>query len=99
MSNGYLVTVEKFCTSHGIEISLIRSLEQYGMIEVVTIKEISYINTDQLHELEKIILFYRDMDINFEGIETVNHLLSKIFALQDEIRVLKNRLNLFEGGI
>jgi len=66
------------------------------MLQIVTIKETRYINRKQLQQLEKIILFYNDLDINLEGIEAVNHLLDKINRLQDQIRHLKNRLLLYE---
>lgn len=97
MQEKYLIAVEEFCSIHGIEISLISSLEQSGMIQITTIKEAGFIDAGQLCQLEKIIRFYNELDINIEGIETINHLLDKITRLQDEIRILKNRLLLYEG--
>jgi hypothetical protein len=97
MPKKYLIAVEEFCISHGIEISLVSSLEQYGLIEVTIVKETSFIDAEQLQQLEKIIRFYNELDINIEGIETINHLLLKIRSLQDEITMLKNRLHLYEG--
>ena len=97
MQENYLIAVEEFCSIHGIEISLISSLQQSGMIQITTIKEAGFIDAGQLSQLEKIIRFYNELDINIEGIETINHLLDKITRLQDEIRILKNRLLLYEG--
>ncbi|MFZ0282862.1 MAG: chaperone modulator CbpM, partial [Bacteroidales bacterium] len=60
------------------------------------IEESLFIDVDQLQQLEKIVHFYYELDINLEGIETINHLLQRISTLQDEIIMLKNRLRLYE---
>ncbi len=96
MQTKYLIAVEEFCIHHGIEISLISTLQQSGMVKITTVKENRFIDSSQLQQLEKIVLFYNELEINLEGIETINHLLQKITVLQDEIITLKNRLNLYE---
>jgi hypothetical protein len=97
MNKGNMIPADEFCAYHNIEISFINSLHEAGLIEITTIKETEYISESQLHELEKIVRLYYDLDINIEGIETVMHLLERINEMQDEITVLKNRLRLYEG--
>jgi hypothetical protein len=97
MNKGNMIPADEFCASHNIEITFINSLQEAGLIEVTTIRETEYIHENQLNELEKIVRLYYEMDINFEGIETVIHLLQKINDMQDEITLLKNRLRLYEG--
>jgi hypothetical protein len=96
METEYLIAINEFCTSHNIEISFISSLQQSGLIEVTTIKEEGFIVADQLQQLEKFIRLYYDLDINLEGIETINYLLQRIGSMQDEIIALRNRLRLYE---
>jgi chaperone modulatory protein CbpM len=96
MPPGYLIAVDEFCANHEIEISFIRSLQQTGLIEVITIKETVFIDVDQLQKLEKFIRLYYELDINLEGIETISHLLQRIAFMQDEIVALRNRLSLYE---
>ncbi|OFY72700.1 MAG: MerR family transcriptional regulator [Bacteroidetes bacterium RBG_19FT_COMBO_42_7] len=96
MQTEYLIEVDKFCASHNIEISFISSLEQNGLIEIITIQETGFIDSGQLQQLEKYIRFYYELDINLEGIETITHLLRRIDLMQDEIIMLKNRLRLYE---
>ncbi|MGA2407194.1 MAG: chaperone modulator CbpM [Bacteroidales bacterium] len=96
METEYLIAINEFCTSHNIEISFISSLQQSGLIEVTTIKEEGFIVADQLQQLEKFIRLYYDLDINLEGIETINYLLQRIGSMQDEIITLRNRLRLYE---
>ena len=78
MQTDYLIAVDKFCANHNIEISFISSLQQNGLIEITTVKEEEYIDPDQLLLLEKIVRLYYELDINIEGIETINYLLQRI---------------------
>jgi len=96
MQTRNLIAINEFCTSHNIEISFINSLHQTGLIEITNIEETGFIDVNQLGHLEKIVRFYFDLDINLEGIETINHLLERMQAMQNEIITLKNRLRLYE---
>jgi hypothetical protein len=97
MQKEYLVAVNEFCVNHNIEISFISSLQQTGLIEITTVKGTGFIDTSQLQQLEKIVRFYFELDINLEGIETITHLLQRITSMQDEIITLKNKLRLYES--
>ena len=96
MQTEYLIAVEEFCANHNIEISFISSLQKTGLIEITTIKETGFVDSAQLRQLEKIVHLYYELDINLEGIETINHLLQRISSMQDEIIALRNRLRLYE---
>ena len=99
MQTEYLIAVDEFCASHNIDSSFISNLNKTGLLEVRLIKENEYIDPEQLLHLEKIVRFYYDLDINLEGIETINFLLKRIGNLQDEIVLLKNRLSLYEAEL
>lgn len=96
MLTEYLIKIEEFCASHNIEISFISSLQQNGLIEITTIKEAGFIDSEQLLQLEKFVRLYYELDINLEGIETINNLLKRINSMQDEIIMLRNRLRFYE---
>jgi hypothetical protein len=91
-----LIAVNEFCLSHNIEISFVSSLQQSGLIEIATRDGSLFISAGHLKQLETMVHFYYELDINMEGIETINHLLQRITSLQDEIISLKNRLRLYE---
>lgn len=91
-----LISAQEFCVSHNIEVSFIHSLEETGLIEITTIEDTGFIPLGQLQQLERIVRLYHQLGINIEGIDTINHLLLRINALQDEVTGLKNRLRLFE---
>jgi len=92
-----LIPANEFCVHHNIGISFISSLHENGLIKITTIEETIYIHKNQLPELEKMICFYSELDINIEGIETITHLLKRINELQNEISKLKTRLGIFES--
>lgn len=91
-----LIELNKFCISHSTDISFIYALHEAGLLQITTIEQVTYITTSQLSQLEKLARFYYELDINLEGIEAIAHLLEKIESLQDEVRVLHNRLNFYE---
>ena len=92
-----LIPANEFCIHHNIGISFISSLHENGLIKITTIEETSYIHKNQLPDLERIIRFSSELDINIEGIETIIHLLKRINEMQNEINILKNRLGMFDS--
>ncbi len=98
MQTENLISEIEFCANHNIEVSFIRSVQEIGLIEITVIEETGYIHVNQLQELERIIHLYNELDINLEGIETIFHLLHRITHMQDEIKILKNRLRFYEGN-
>ncbi len=97
MQRENLIALDEFCANHGIEISFISSLQETGLIEVTQIKETAFIEADQLQQLEKIVRFYYELDINIAGIESITYLLNRISIMHDEMTALRNRLRLYES--
>jgi len=92
-----MVAVNEFCASHEIEISFVSALQSSGLIEIIRISDTDFIENDQLAELEKFTRLYYELDINLEGIETINYLLQRMNSMNEEITHLKNRLRLYEN--
>lgn len=93
-----LIAASEFCTVHNVEISFIHSLHESGLVQITTVQEAVYIYSSQLPQLEKLVRLYSEMDINLEGIEAIAHLWQQIQQMQDEIRILKNRLHIYEAN-
>jgi len=96
MQKNRLIALNEFCNIHNIEISFISSLQKNGLVKITTIKERQFVDKDQLRQLEKIVRFYYELDINMEGIEAITHLLERMKSIQNEITVLKNKLSFYE---
>jgi hypothetical protein len=92
MENDDLIPAEDFCHYHNVEYSFISSLQDSGLIRITSIEHSSYIPADEVQKLEKFVRLHYDLDINLEGIETINHLLEKIEDMQKEIQSLRNTL-------
>ena len=93
-----LIAASEFCVYHNIEFAFIRNLKEFGLVETVNLKQVDYIPEDQIGKLEKMIRLHRELDINLEGIDTIDHLLDRIQHLQEEVIQLKNKLRLYEDG-
>ena len=92
----HLISTNEFCTHYKVEYSFIDSLQQHGLIEMITIDEHSFIDHDHLKNIEKLVRLHYDLDINLEGIEAITYLLNRVKNMQQEILSLKNRLRLYE---
>lgn len=96
METTNLILVEKCCSNLEVEFSFINSLNDYGLIEIIVLEDKKYISNEQLKDVERAIHFYHDLNINMEGIDVIYNLLNQINDLQEELRVTKNKLNLFD---
>ncbi|MGC4232679.1 MAG: chaperone modulator CbpM [Niabella sp.] len=90
MENGNHILVEECCRYYSIETSFVKTLSEYGLIELEYTNESCFISNEHLPLLEKYMHLHYDLDINIEGIEAISHLLEKVEALQTELRALKS---------
>lgn len=86
------ILLEEFCTYHEVEVSFIRDLGDSGLIQVSRVEESTFIPVDEMPKAERFIRMHYDLNINLEGLETIDHLLHKMESLQQEVRRLQNRL-------
>ncbi|MBP2831474.1 MerR family transcriptional regulator [Aquimarina sp. U1-2] len=96
MTTKNLISLNEFCDTHSIEFSFINSLNDFGLIEVITVKRQVFIKQEELPKLEQILLFNKELDINLEGVEVIIRLLERVHHIQNEMTTLKNRLRLYE---
>jgi len=99
MKTDHLISLNEFCTSNDIEISFLSSLHEAGLLEITTIEEAGFFDSEQLQQLERYLRFYYELNINLEGIDAIKHLLCRVNTMHDEITALKNRLRLYEIGL
>jgi len=92
MEQEELIPAKDFCIHHNIEYSFISSLENSGLISVTTVKRSAFIHAEEIHKLEKFMRLHYELDINIEGIETINYLLERIEEMQREIVTLRNKI-------
>lgn len=95
MRTGELIAANDFCKIHHIEYSFIGYLEEAGLVNLVVQDEQKFIHHNQLSDLEKIIHLYTDLDVNIAGIEVIFNMLKKIERMQQEIILLKNKIDFY----
>lgn len=91
MEHGNLIPAKDLCMYHNIEYSFIHELENSGLISVTSVKQEVFIPEDEMQKVEKFIRLHYELDINVEGLETINYLLEKMERLQQEILQLRNK--------
>ena len=96
MSNESYIPVKTICTHYKVETTFLQGLNDYGLIEITTIEQSPCIHQNHIKNLESMIRMHEDLQLNFEGIDTVLNLLEKIERLQDELRAANNKLRIFE---
>lgn len=96
MSTETYIPIQTLCTYYKVETSFFQGLNDYGLIEITTVEQSPCVHQNHIKNLEAIVRLHQDLHINFEGIDTVLNLLDKIQELQNELRVTKNRLRIFE---
>tara|TARA_R110002124_G_scaffold46919_3_gene140258 strand:+ start:3163 stop:3456 length:294 start_codon:yes stop_codon:yes gene_type:complete len=96
MSLENFIPLNQLCTHYRVEMSFFTNLNEFGLIEIITIEQSLFVHKDKASDIEKIIRIHNELDINLEGIDTIFNLLEKIKKLQSELITTKNRLRLYE---
>lgn len=90
------ISLTILCQHYEVELNFFRELNEHGFIEVLTMQDTEFLPADKIQDLEKIIRFYNELGMNWEGIEVVLNLLNKVEQLQEEVNNLRNRLRFYE---
>ena len=96
MQHSEYIAIPSLCTHYQIEMSFFDTLSDYGLIEIITVEKSHCIHQDKIADVEKMIRLNKELNLNFEGIDTVFNLLEKIEKLQDDLISARNRLKRYE---
>lgn len=92
MNTDNLIRIEYLCEQYNVELAFINSLQEFGLINVMVVKESKYLSNEDLKEIEKLIRLHYELGINMEGIDVISNLLNQIADLKQELTVAKNKL-------
>ena len=93
-----LIKITEYCIHHHADIGFIEALEQSGLIRIVVSETDRCIEYEQLPLLESYTRWHYDLDINVEGIEAIQHLLSRMTDMQEQLHRLQEQLHRYEAG-
>ena len=97
MEDNELIPLEFFCTTSHVEVALLDTLEESGLVKITVREEHRYLSVDELERVEKLVRLHEDLGINVEGLEAIDHMLGRMEALQEQMRNLRNRLRRYEA--
>lgn len=91
-----LIPLTSLYDHYNLEQSFFVQLNEMGLLEILTVDENDYINSESIFEIERMIRLHQDLEVNMEAIDIVLTLLHKIRTLQEELVSVKNRLRLYD---
>jgi hypothetical protein len=97
MRTDNLILLKTVSSHYQLELSFFTHLHDLGLIEIEVMEQSRYIHENQIHNLERMIRMYHELEVNPEGIDVVFNLLQKIEGLQKDLNTIKNRLRLYES--
>lgn len=89
------IAVEQLCMHYDIPHSFIDSLTSFEFIELIEIESEKHVQINDIQKIEKMMRLHYDLQVNFEGLDIINHLTSQIYSLQEELIELRNRLEFY----
>jgi hypothetical protein len=92
MEKDRYITVFEISEHYGVEPRFIFSLAEHGLLEIVKAEETECVSRDCLADIERVMRLHYDLEINLAGVEAIWHLLERMKEMQEEMRVLRNRL-------
>jgi hypothetical protein len=95
MEERKLIPASEFCIHHQVEIGLIHSLQEYGLIEIISEQGNDYLDEEKLNELEKMVRLHDELHVNMEGIDVALHLLEQLETTQKELNRLRDQLKFY----
>jgi hypothetical protein len=93
MENERKIPLGELCTYYKIETSFVQSLNEYGLVEIIRVDSIECVTEESLQNIEMLMHLHYDLEINFEGLDVISHMLHRIREMQKEITALRNKLN------
>tara|TARA_R110000868_G_scaffold326924_1_gene587923 strand:+ start:219 stop:515 length:297 start_codon:yes stop_codon:yes gene_type:complete len=98
MASKDLISIQQICIHYNIPNTFINALHDYELIEIVSTNKTQYVSITEIKNIEKLIRFHYELEINLEGMNAILNLLNKIESLQNEINKLNNKLNFYQDN-
>jgi hypothetical protein len=90
------IRLSDFCQGHALEESFLYELHEVELIEIVEVEQQPVLQTSELDRVERLVRLHRDLEIGPQGLLAVDHLLSRMEQLREEVLELRRRLNRWE---
>ena len=95
MNSKPYISIKSFCTAHEVEESFVQILHEYEVLVIEKRNKEQVVPLEALPTLEKMVRLNKELDINPEGLQAIHVLLKQIRELQEEVNLLKRKMNLY----
>ncbi|WP_405382123.1 chaperone modulator CbpM [Maribacter sp. LLG6340-A2] len=96
MNSENYIQIELYCQQTQTPMEFIDELLEFEMIEVQHIENKIYVEPRHIVEIERVYRLRNELGINMEGIDTLNHMIKKVNQLEQELKMLRDRLTIYE---
>ena len=90
------ISVHKFCLTYHVPQSFIDSLYSYELIELIEIKTDKHIQIEDINRIERLMRMHYELNVNFEGLDIISNLINQIKTLQEDVTILRNRIDFYK---
>jgi hypothetical protein len=92
MKNTKFISITEISNYYHIEISLLKDFAEGELINITIEDETECVLIDDLEQIKRIINLYKGLGVNKEGIEIIMSMRDQILAMDEEITLLKQKL-------
>ena len=90
------ISIQQFCIHYDVPQSFIDSLNSFELIELIEVEQSKHICVEDIKRIEKLIRLHYDLNVNFEGLDIISNLLHQVNSLHEEVRTLRNKLDILD---
>ncbi len=86
------ISLEEIANIYCVDLKTFHEFIYCGFFEAVTKNNKEYIPTENLNKIKRVINLYKTLGVNKIGIEIIFEMREKIFKLNEENNILKDKL-------
>ena len=90
------IEIEKFCTHHGIQVTLVREFADFGLVHLQEQEKKAFVPEEEIEKLERMIRLHSELGINKEGLEIILNMRDQLDSLNSELETIRYRLRQLE---
>lgn len=90
------IRIQEFCEGHNLSETFVFELHDLGVIKVRHIDNLAVFPARDLSRLERLVRLHRDLELNAQGLQAVEHVLKQLESARQEIRELRSILGRWE---
>ena len=90
------IEIREFCKGHDLEEGFVYELYALGIIKIKKVDELAVLRLRDLGRLERLVRMHRDLELNVQGLQAVQHVLDQLEIARNEIRALRTMMGRWE---